>query len=63
MIAAIRRALAVADRTPEAVAGISAHGTGTVYNDAMELTAIEAIFGDRRLPCHSVKGAIGHTLV
>ncbi len=62
LIAAIRRALAVADRTSEAVAGISAHGTGTVYNDAMELTAIEAIFGDRRLPCHSVKGAIGHTL-
>ena len=62
LIAAIQRALALADCGPETVAGISAHGTGTVYNDAMELTAIEAVFGDRRLPCHSVKGAIGHTL-
>jgi 3-oxoacyl-[acyl-carrier-protein] synthase II len=62
LIAAIQRALAMADRGPEAVAAISAHGTGTVYNDAMELTAIEAVFGDRRLPCHSAKGAIGHTL-
>ncbi|MDX9981320.1 MAG: beta-ketoacyl synthase N-terminal-like domain-containing protein, partial [Lentisphaeria bacterium] len=62
LIAAIRRALALAGCGPETVAGISAHGTGTVYNDAMELTAIEAVFGDRRLPCHSAKGAIGHTL-
>ena len=62
LISAVRKTLAMADKAPEAVAAISAHGTGTVYNDAMELTAIEAVFGDRRLPCHSAKGAIGHTL-
>ena len=40
---------------------MSAHGTGTVYNDLMELTAFSEVFG-RRLPIHSVKGALGHTL-
>ncbi|UFS69368.1 beta-ketoacyl-[acyl-carrier-protein] synthase family protein [Geomonas sp. RF6] len=44
------------------VAAVSAHGTGTVYNDQMELTAFRALFGERTLPVHSVKGAIGHTL-
>ena len=39
-----------------------AHGTGTVFNDAMELAAIKTTFGDRRLPVFSVKGAVGHTL-
>ncbi|MBW1803638.1 MAG: beta-ketoacyl-[acyl-carrier-protein] synthase family protein, partial [Deltaproteobacteria bacterium] len=41
---------------------ISAHGTGTVYNDLMELTAFRHLFGRRRLPVYSVKGAIGHTM-
>ena len=40
--------------------GINAHGTGTVYNDAMELLA----FQDKcpEVPICSVKGAIGHSL-
>lgn len=62
LIQAVRQALGRADLPSEAVAAVSAHGTGTVYNDAMELTAFAAIFGERRLPIHSVKGAIGHTL-
>jgi 3-oxoacyl-(acyl-carrier-protein) synthase len=43
---------------------ISAHGTGTVYNDAMEMAAIESVFGAAaaRIPVNSIKGAIGHTL-
>jgi 3-oxoacyl-[acyl-carrier-protein] synthase II len=62
LIQAVRQALERAALPPAAVAAVSAHGTGTVYNDAMELTAFAAIFGERRLPIHSVKGAIGHTL-
>ncbi len=43
---------------------ISAHGTGTVYNDAMEIAAIGAVLGEHRgrVPVNSIKGAIGHTL-
>lgn len=62
LIQAVRQSLAVAGRAPEAVAAVSAHGTATVFNDAMELTAFAALFGGRKLPLHSVKGAIGHTL-
>lgn len=62
LIRATRQALAAAGREPGDVAAVSAHGTGTVYNDAMELTAFRAVFGDRRPPVHSIKGAVGHTL-
>lgn len=62
LILTIERALARADLPADAIAAISAHGTGTVYNDAMELTAFRQIFGDRRVPVNSIKGAIGHTL-
>ncbi|MFO7760470.1 MAG: beta-ketoacyl synthase N-terminal-like domain-containing protein [Thermodesulfobacteriota bacterium] len=43
------------------VGAINAHGTGTVYNDAMEMVAIDQVF-EGRIPVHSVKGSIGHTL-
>jgi len=43
------------------VGAINAHGTGTIYNDAMELTAFRRAWDDLP-PLHSVKGAIGHTL-
>jgi 3-oxoacyl-(acyl-carrier-protein) synthase len=43
------------------VGAINAHGTGTVYNDAMEMTAFQACW-DHQPPFHSVKGAIGHCL-
>ena len=42
------------------VGGVNAHGTGTIYNDAMELLAFDEMFGG--LPVCSVKGALGHTL-
>ena len=41
---------------------MSAHGTGTPYNDAMEAVAIARVFGAGRVPVNSIKGAIGHTL-
>jgi 3-oxoacyl-(acyl-carrier-protein) synthase len=41
---------------------VSAHGTGTPYNDRMETLALKAAFGARaqRVPISSVKGALGH---
>jgi len=45
----------------QTIGGINAHGTGTVYNDAMELLA----FDTKCAPCTpvcSVKGALGHSL-
>ena len=60
----MRMALADARIAPTEVDFISAHGTGTVYNDAMEMAAIATVFGEAaaRIPVNSIKGAIGHTL-
>jgi 3-oxoacyl-[acyl-carrier-protein] synthase II len=62
LVSAVTLALRQAALPEAAVGAICAHGTGTRYNDAMELAAFERIFGNRRLPLGSVKGAIGHTL-
>ncbi len=62
LLTAIHQALARAGLAAEDLGAVSAHGTGTVYNDAMELAAFRALFGERRVPLHSVKGAVGHTL-
>jgi 3-oxoacyl-[acyl-carrier-protein] synthase II len=62
LILAVRQALETAGLAADTVDGISAHGTGTVYNDLMELTAFRALFGEDCPPLHSVKGALGHTL-
>ncbi len=59
---AILSSLKRAGLASEAVAAVSAHGTGTVYNDLMELTAFRKVFGKRRIPVYSVKGAVGHCL-
>ncbi len=61
---AMHAALADAGVAPDAVDFISAHGTGTVYNDAMEIAAISRVFGESapRIPVNSIKGAVGHTL-
>ena len=59
---AIRAALADAGIAPAAVDFVSAHGTGTPYNDAMEASALGTIFPPRSVPVNGIKGAIGHTL-
>jgi 3-oxoacyl-[acyl-carrier-protein] synthase II len=61
LIRAVMEAINKAGIKKEDVAGISAHGTGTVYNDLMELTAFRTIFGKQCPPIYSVKGCIGHT--
>ncbi|WP_457576258.1 beta-ketoacyl synthase N-terminal-like domain-containing protein [Desulfomarina sp.] len=43
------------------VGGINGHGTGTVYNDAMELLAFREKCG-KGIPVCSGKGALGHSL-
>ncbi|MEA2069051.1 MAG: beta-ketoacyl synthase N-terminal-like domain-containing protein [Verrucomicrobiota bacterium] len=40
---------------------IAAHGTGTVYNDEMEMAAFHSVFSSPR-PTYSVKGGMGHTM-
>ncbi|RLC19620.1 MAG: beta-ketoacyl-[acyl-carrier-protein] synthase family protein [Deltaproteobacteria bacterium] len=62
LIQAISQAVKKAGLKAEDIATISAHGTGTIYNDMMELTAFREVFGNRKIPVYSIKGAIGHTL-
>jgi 3-oxoacyl-[acyl-carrier-protein] synthase II len=59
---AIRLAVAQAGVNPTAIGSVSAHGTGTVYNDSMELKALGAALPGLRPPVYSVKGGLGHTL-
>jgi 3-oxoacyl-[acyl-carrier-protein] synthase II len=58
---AITDALTSADVAGRAVDFVSAHGTGTAYNDAMEARAFTAA-GVALAPVHGLKGAIGHSL-
>ena len=48
-------------KTTIPIGGINAHGTGTVYNDAMELLAFDRCLPEQTPVC-SVKGCIGHCL-
>ncbi|MEN8190790.1 MAG: beta-ketoacyl synthase N-terminal-like domain-containing protein [Thermodesulfobacteriota bacterium] len=48
-------------RSQTPIGAINGHGTGTVYNDAMELLAFGSTL-ESQLPLFSVKGGIGHTL-
>lgn len=61
LIRAISQALAAAGATAADIGLIGAHGTGTRYNDEMEMRAFRKLFGTPR-PTWSVKGAIGHTM-
>ena len=61
LILAIGKALSSAQVCESDVGFISAHGTGTVYNDSMEIRAFNAVFRDRK-PVYSIKGGIGHTM-
>lgn len=60
--AVIRAALSDAAVTPDRIAGLEAHGTGTALGDPVEMAAIRAVFGARAndLLVGSVKTNIGH---
>jgi 3-oxoacyl-[acyl-carrier-protein] synthase II len=62
LIQAISRALHVSGIPADEIHAVCAHGTGTIYNDLMEVTAFRRIFKNRKVPLFSIKGAIGHTL-
>ena len=59
---AIRRALESAKLEPKDVDYINMHGTGTKLNDSMESKAIDAVFGDYKVPVSTTKAVTGHTL-
>ncbi|MEZ4239214.1 MAG: hypothetical protein R3F59_24280 [Myxococcota bacterium] len=59
---AIGAALSEAAIAPAEVDVVSVHGTGTRYNDAMEAHALRAVFDERPLAVHGVKGVVGHLL-
>jgi 3-oxoacyl-[acyl-carrier-protein] synthase II len=58
---AIAKACAMARRDPAEISLIAAHGTATVFSDAMEMAAFRAAL-PRPVPVFSVKGGVGHTL-
>ena len=62
MILALERALHSADCSRDDISFISAHGTGTLYNDQMEMRAYRTLFANGPVPVYSIKGALGHTL-
>lgn len=61
---AILDALREAHVGAESLGHVHAHGTATVFNDAMELRALGSCLGAaaQRIPVTTLKGAIGHTL-
>ena len=59
---ALRKALQSAEISAEEVGSISAHGTGTEYNDSMEMKAFKSVFRRSSIPTYSLKGGIGHTM-
>jgi 3-oxoacyl-(acyl-carrier-protein) synthase len=61
-LAAMRRALERGGLQPGEIDFVSAHGTATPDNDAMETRALKNLFGDRLPPVASVKRFFGHTL-
>ncbi len=62
LILAITKALKSAGIGADDVGFIAAHGTGTVYNDAMEMGAFHAVFTRTAIPVYSIKGGLGHTM-
>ncbi len=62
LVRAVGKALRKANMPCEAVGCVSAHGTGTIYNDSMEMKAFKTVFGTCPIPVYSIKGGTGHTL-
>lgn len=64
VVRAMTIALRDAQRRPDEVDYISAHGTGTLLNDKLETLGIKRVFGGGayRVPVSSIKSMIGHTM-
>ncbi len=48
--------------SPDRVAAIKAHATGSYHNDLTEANAIRKVFGDRHVPVTGLKPFVGHTV-
>ena len=61
---ALAEAREIAGVGAEDIDYISAHGTGTKENDAIETKAVKIVFGDRapQIPMNSIKAMIGHLI-
>ncbi|KOV57852.1 beta-ketoacyl-[acyl-carrier-protein] synthase family protein [Streptomyces sp. MMG1121] len=64
VVLAVERALAGTALTTDDVAVVSAHGTGTPVNDAVEATSLRTLFGSGAAGpiVYGTKGALGHSL-
>ncbi|MFC3997260.1 beta-ketoacyl-[acyl-carrier-protein] synthase family protein [Nocardiopsis sediminis] len=64
VVLAVERALAGSGLATGDIAAVSAHGTGTPVNDAVEATSLGALFGpgERRPVVYGTKGTLGHSL-
>lgn len=60
--AAMQKALAMAELSPEKIDYINLHGTGTLNNDLSEGTAVKRLYGDNYPRLSSTKAFTGHTL-
>ncbi|MBM3270603.1 MAG: hypothetical protein FJZ01_23460 [Candidatus Sericytochromatia bacterium] len=60
LVRAMRQALAQAGLEPAAVGYVNAHSPGTIVNDPGEAAALATVFGPRKVPVSSTKGALGH---
>jgi len=62
--AVMREAIAEAGLAPEDIDYVNAHGTSTPLNDAAEVRALQAVFGEhaKQLAVNSTKSMIGHGL-
>ncbi|MFP4144726.1 MAG: beta-ketoacyl-[acyl-carrier-protein] synthase family protein [Phycisphaeraceae bacterium] len=63
-IASMQQALDDAGLTTDDIDYLSAHGTGTKENDAIETRAVKGVFGERAkdVPVSSVKSMLGHLI-
>ncbi|MBR6372221.1 MAG: hypothetical protein IKS20_03485, partial [Victivallales bacterium] len=61
LAALIDETLVLAELQSSQISAVIGHGTGTLFNDASELAALNQVFS-RPLPLVSIKGNTGHTL-
>ena len=58
----MRKALEIANISPEDIGYINAHGTATLLGDMAETKAVKQVFGAKCPPISSTKGATGHMM-
>lgn len=59
---AMEKALSFGGLKSEEIDYLNTHGTGTKFNDSMEAKAVDAVFGEHKVPCSTTKPMTGHTL-